>query len=152
VTDDLMHFPQHLSGPACADLIVCMGDTLTHLPEAACVERLAQAVAPALKPQGRFVATFRNYTKLPSGTGRFIPVRSDPDQILTCFLEDLGATVQVHDVLHRRQGEGWSLQVSSYAKLKLDPAEVCTAFTRAGLGAHTVPGARGMVKLVATRT
>jgi SAM-dependent methyltransferase len=151
ITADLMGFPGYLPGAACADLIVCMGDTLTHLPELACVERLAQDVAMSLRPGGRFVATFRDYTRLPAGTARFIPVRSDSEQILTCFLEDQGASVQVHDLLHRRQGDGWALKVSSYTKLKLDPREVCDTFTCAGLTARVTPGARGMVKLVASR-
>jgi SAM-dependent methyltransferase len=150
VTDDLMRFALHVPGESCADLIVCMGDTLTHLPDPGCIEALAWAAATTLKPGGRFIATFRDYTRLPSGTSRFIPVRSDSEQILTCFLEDQGRTVQVHDILQRRQDQGWAMQVSSYTKLKLDGSEVSSTFKRAGFEAAVVPGARGMLKLLAS--
>jgi hypothetical protein len=43
-----------------------------------------------------FVATFRDYTTLPAGDARFIPVRSDPDRIHTCFLEEAQQHVRVH--------------------------------------------------------
>lgn len=147
---DLMRFPEYLPAGRMADLIVCMGDTLTHLPEPALVAELATLVAQSLAPGGKFVATFRDYTALPADAARFIPVRSDEHLILTCFLEDRGSRVAVHDILHRRTHHGWTLQVSQYTKLKLVPADVAEAFRRSGLTATVDEGPRRMVRLMAS--
>jgi SAM-dependent methyltransferase len=85
VEDDLLAFPRYLDRPT--DLILCMGDTLTHLPEPAAALELFRLAAASLRPGGVFAATFRDYTQALVGNGRFIPVRSDADRILTCFLE-----------------------------------------------------------------
>lgn len=148
---DLMRFAEHLPEARKADLILCMGDTLTHLPEAPLVERLALLVAQSLAPGGQFVATFRDYTALPTDSARFIPVASDDHLILTCFLEDRGSCVAVHDILHRRTDEGWSLQVGQYSKLKLVPTEVLATFRSTGLKATLADGPRRMVRLTASR-
>ena len=66
-----------------------MGDTLTHLPQLSSVEQLFSLAAESLGPKGKFIATFRDYTSPLAGNGRFIPVKSDSDRILTCFLSTL---------------------------------------------------------------
>jgi 2-polyprenyl-3-methyl-5-hydroxy-6-metoxy-1,4-benzoquinol methylase len=57
---DLLDFPARIPPGQKPSLIICMGDTLTHLPATANVAHLAVKVAGALSPQGRFVATFRD--------------------------------------------------------------------------------------------
>lgn len=148
---DLSLFPGFLKRNQRADAILCMGDTLTHLPDLAGVERLAQAVASSLAASGRFIATFRDYTSLPEATRRFIPVRSDASRILTCFLEEQGESLLVHDILHEIQGGAWTMRVSSYQKLRLAPLAVQAIFERAGLNTSLTPGPRGMIKLVGVR-
>lgn len=66
--------------------------------------------------------SFRNYiqTEL-TGTSRFIPVKSDDSRIHNCFLEYDSTVIHVHDLLHTREQEGWSLSASVYNKLRLDP-------------------------------
>jgi SAM-dependent methyltransferase len=149
VVADLLRFREYLPSHQKADLILCMGDTLTHLPNNAAVASLSQLVASALAPGGRFVATFRDYTILPSGDARFISVRSDSNRIHTCFLEECGDSVLVHDILHQNHGDRWSMQVSNYKKLRLSPDTVCRAFAESGLNASVTAGPRGMVKLIA---
>jgi Methyltransferase domain len=147
---DLLRFEEHLSTDARADLILCMGDTLTHLADHAAVDALCRLVAARLSSGGRFIATFRDYTHLPAGDARFIPVRADEHRILTCFLEECDGYVQVHDLLHERAHGVWSTRVSSYRKLRLSPEAVRAACVAAGLQKATIePGPRGMVKLVA---
>ncbi|HZN38491.1 MAG TPA: class I SAM-dependent methyltransferase [Planctomycetota bacterium] len=70
--DDLLHFTDYLATDERADLILCMGDTLTHLESLDAVHALSRLVAARLAPTGRFVATFRDYARLPSGDARFI--------------------------------------------------------------------------------
>ena len=149
VLGDLLQFPNHLPEGRKADLILCMGDTLTHLPSEAAVTELLSRVSRSLNAGGQFVATFRDLSRVPEGDGRFIPVRSDADHILTCFLEDAGNRVVVHDLLHRRAGGQWTLQVSSYHKLKLSAEVLKRELARVGLQASVQTGARGMIRVVA---
>jgi SAM-dependent methyltransferase len=144
---DLMSFTAHLHQPA--DLILCMGDTLTHLQRASQVTRLMRDVAKSLRPGGQFVATFRDYRVLPLGERRFIPVRSDSERVHTCFLEAKRTRVQVHDIIHERVQDGWSMKVGSYQKLRLSPDTVVQAATGAGMSCRVDPGPRGMVKIIA---
>lgn len=100
VQDDLLSFRSHLPAPAA--LVLCIGDTLTHLPDRQSVERLIAEVAETLVHGGSFIGTFRDYNTPLVGPSRFIPVRSDSNRILTCFLEYGDETVTIHDILHER--------------------------------------------------
>jgi SAM-dependent methyltransferase len=150
VHDDLLHLRRHCDGPV--DVIVCMGDTLTHVASMSSVEQLFEEISQALKPDGIFVATFRNYeARTLEGVGRFIPVRQDDRRILTCFLEYGETMVTVYDLLHERADAGWTLRVSSYSKLRLSPEWAQSKLTRLGLVARLESGPNGMIRLVATR-
>ena len=149
VEDDLLHFQEHLDKDA--DFILCMGDTLTHLATPAIVRQLFTLVAESLQPGGQFVTTFRDYTSALTGDARFIPVRSDADRILTCFLEYAPDEVTVHDILQERQGSTWQMRVSSYRKLRLAPTWVSAELQGRGFSVRVEPGLAGMVRIVATR-
>jgi SAM-dependent methyltransferase len=148
VEDDLLAFPRHLDTKA--HLILCMGDTLTHLSETRSVEQLFSLVAEALHPGGQFIATLRDYTSPLIGDRRFIPVRSDDDRILTCFLEYSPGYVTVHDLLHEREGSQWHLRVSAYRKLRLSADWVSSSLQSKGFVVRVEPGLAGMVRVVAT--
>jgi SAM-dependent methyltransferase len=150
VLDEVLSFPQYMDSGA--DAILCMGDTLTHLPDNASVLQLFALVAEALRPGGRFIATFRDYSSPLVGQARFIPVKSDADRIMTCFLEYAPGTVEVHDIIHERTGSNWQLQVSVYRKLRLAPGWVSAALEERGLSARTEPGLGGMIRIVAVKT
>jgi 2-polyprenyl-3-methyl-5-hydroxy-6-metoxy-1,4-benzoquinol methylase len=148
---DIAAFGAYVSQPL--DVILCMGDTLTHLPDRASVESLLGQSAAALTPGGMFVATFRNYVAAAlESERRFIPVRSDARRILTCFLEYGAAEVTVYDLLHEREGEVWRQRVSSYQKLRLDPQWVASKLTALGLTVRRDAAPGGMVRIAATRT
>lgn len=146
INADLLEFPAHIHRPA--DLILCMGDTLTHLRSTHEVARLMKHVAKALRPGGQFIATFRDYRQPPLGDRRFISVRSDPERILTCYVEARGTRVLVHDIIHECAQDGWAMKVSSYAKLRLSPDTVTLAAKEAGMRCRVEPGPRGMLKVL----
>jgi SAM-dependent methyltransferase len=151
VNADLLAFRTYVEQPA--DVILCMGDTLTHLPDAASVESLFAAVAAALAPGGLFVVTFRDYVSTPlQEDGRFILVRGDENRILTCFLEYSENSVRVHDVLHERAAGTWQLRLSSYRKLRLAPDWVMNVLRSHGLSVRCEAGLSGMVRVVARRS
>ncbi|MBI5610460.1 MAG: methyltransferase domain-containing protein [Deltaproteobacteria bacterium] len=146
---DLPGFASELARPA--QLVLCLGDTLTHLESPERVAELFAVVARTLAPGGQFLITLRDYTRPAlQGTARFIPVRSDADRILTCFLEYGDDIVTVHDLLQLRQGDGWQLQVSSYPKLRLRPAWLCEVLQDLGLQTELGLAGRGMALIRAT--
>jgi 2-polyprenyl-3-methyl-5-hydroxy-6-metoxy-1,4-benzoquinol methylase len=147
---DLMQFPAFVKGPA--QVIVCMGDTLTHLPTQSSVAALLSDVAVALPRGGVFVATFRDYaTRTLQGEQRFILVRADEERILTCFLEYQDSHVTVHDVLTEKAQGQWRQKVSSYPKLRLAPEWVAARLTTSGCGVQRDATSGGMVRIVATK-
>jgi 2-polyprenyl-3-methyl-5-hydroxy-6-metoxy-1,4-benzoquinol methylase len=114
-------------------IVVCMGDTLTHLPTKAAVRQLFNVVFGKLAPGGLFVLTYRDLTSELFGADRFLPVRADDTKIMTCFLEYKNDdTVVVNDLIYTRDESGWKLNTSSYEKLRLSSAWVSQALRDAG--------------------
>ncbi|TYB56575.1 methyltransferase domain-containing protein [Nonomuraea sp. PA05] len=133
--------------------VVCMGDTLTHLPAKADVTALLADVATALAGDGCLVVTYRDLTGPLTGTDRFIQVRGTADKLLTCFLDYRDDdVVLVHDLLHTRTGETWTQQVSSYPKLRLGADWLAAQCAAAGLVVRRDEvGPRGMRLLTAVK-
>lgn len=150
VHGDLRDFEQVLP-PRAPEVIVCGGDTLTHLPSLADVDALISRAARALAPDGWLVLGFRDYTAARHGADRFIPVQSDADCILTCFLDFSASHVTVHDLVHRRDGARWTLSTSAYEKLRLAPEHVRRQLAAAGLTLVHDTAAHGAVTLAARR-
>jgi SAM-dependent methyltransferase len=134
------------------NVIMCMGDTLTHLPEFSAVESLFESIAHSLAVGGVFVTTFRDYaTKTLTGDARFIPVRADEERILTCFIEYQEQRVTVHDLLHERSGDVWHQSISSYPKLRLAPEWVASKLFEQGLAVKRDALPNGMIRVVAEK-
>jgi hypothetical protein len=150
VNGDLLEFRRYLQQPAQA--IMCMGDTLTHLPSLMAVEKLITDVSASLASGGVFVATFRDYVTEPrSVEQRFIPVRSDAQRILTCCLEYKDDVVLVHDLVHEWIDGRWIQRISSYPKLRLAPAWVAGRLQSHGLDVRVSGGPAGMARVMAMK-
>jgi SAM-dependent methyltransferase len=156
---DIRDLPS-LTSPTSANAIVCMGDTLTHLPAKSDVATLFRDAFTALVPGGILLLTWRDLTLELSGPDRFIPVRSDDSTIMTCFLEyDSPDTVQVHDLIYTRQPETqdtaqppiWTLNKSSYPKLRLSAEFLTTQLAQAGFNVHPPSTAGRMLLLGAVK-
>jgi SAM-dependent methyltransferase len=144
---DLVQFRAQAPGPF--DVILCMGDTLTHLDELAAVTDLLDAVSESLKPGGVFAATFRDYVgRELKGDERFILVRRDEERVLSCFLEYGPDHVMVHDLLTERADQQWTQTVSSYAKLRLSPDWLAAQLERRGLSVRRETAPAGMVRIM----
>jgi len=147
VVGDLVEAVEAAAGVA---LITCIGDTLTHLASADEVARVIAQAGRALLPGGRLLLTWRDLTTLPTGDARFFVVRSDPERILTCFLEEVDADhVRVHDLVHQPRGDGFGLQTSSYLKLRLAPEWIDAQLAAAGLTIAYADTTRGLVTRLA---
>jgi SAM-dependent methyltransferase len=149
VCDDICDFRKRVDR---ADLVVCMGDTLVHLPDRAKVEAVLLDMAAAVVPGGSVVISIRDYVSPgPTGKDRFIPIRSSRDRIFTCFLEYEEEVVNVHDILQCRDGDSWTLDISGYRKLRLDIEWAGSVLASAGLDVRRRFDAAGMLGLMARR-
>ncbi len=150
ICDDFRRLPQYL--PDGAELIVCLGDTLVHLPDEAAVIMTIDVVSAALKPGGQFLYAIRDYiSSVPEGSQRFIPVRASDEQIFTCFLDYGVDAVHVHDILYRKTAGGWEMDISDYQKLRLDTAILNALLQQNGLDVTVLPPHEGMILVSAKK-
>jgi ubiquinone/menaquinone biosynthesis C-methylase UbiE len=115
--DDFRNFENYSDQPA--QLIVCCGDTITHLES---VDEIKQLIAKSfnlLVSGGKIILTFRDYSTELEDTQRFIHVKSDNSRIFTCFLEYFTDRIRVTDLLYELEGDKWLQKVSSYYKMRL---------------------------------
>ncbi|WP_343702254.1 class I SAM-dependent methyltransferase [Chitinophaga sp.] len=115
-----------------AELIVCMGDTLTHLESVEQVTTLIGEWYRMLSPKGKLVLSFRDLTQPLEQEERFVPVRAEDERIHTCFLEYFPGYVSVFDILLEKQQGQWIQKVSSYRKLRLGIEQLKMMLTAAG--------------------
>jgi len=137
--------------PPGAALVVCMGDTLSHLPCEADLDDVFTGAAGRLAAGGQLILTFRDLSKEARELDRFIPVCALDDLVVTCFLEYEPRTVRVHDLVWTRQAGSWRFQRGMYRKLRLAPSAVGARLERAGfrVAGDNAPG--GLAVLVGTR-
>ena len=147
---DLEALPAAAEGEP-ADAVVCMRDTILHLPDRDAVVDVTGRVAPSLAPGGAFLLTYRDLTKPLQGLERFMPVRGDSERIMLCALDYQDPdVVTVNDLVYTRSSEGWELRKSSYPKLRLSPDWLRDQLAAAGLTiAHHSVGTGGMWSTVA---
>jgi len=134
--------------PSGIDVVVCMGDTLSHLERPEDLDRVFEGAASRLAVGGRLVLTFRDLSEELRGLDRFITLCRSDDLIMACFLEYETTTVKVHDLIWVREPDGWHFRKGVYRKLRLAPAAVVDRLENAGFSVarHEVPA--GMVTLV----
>lgn len=119
ICDDLSNFNRYTGGNV--GLVVCMGDTLTHLDTFKNVQTLLSNVFLTLETGGRLVLSFRDLSRELKELDRFIPVKSNATTIFTCFLEFEKTTVKVHDIIYQKKDARWELKKSVYRKLRISP-------------------------------
>jgi SAM-dependent methyltransferase len=107
-----------------AELIVCCGDTLSHLDNKNEVKSLITDISKALDRKGKAIFSFRDYSATLTGKDRFIPVKSDENKILTCILDYEDEFVYVTDMLYEKSNLVWELKVSTYKKVRLLTNEI----------------------------
>jgi SAM-dependent methyltransferase len=130
------------------DAAVCMGDTIAHLPSWGAVASTFRAVHAALRVGGGFVLATRDHTHVYEGDARFLLIRADATQSLTCFVEDAGPQhLRVTDILHEVDGSP-PMRVSSYAKLRVGPASLARALAAASLNVRETRALPGGVHVL----
>lgn len=115
------------------ELIVCCGDTITHLENKQEIKKLIGDANEILANNGNLILSFRNYSNEMNDQQRFIPVKSSTDRILTCILEYGAEKVKVTDLLHEKIKGEWTQKVSSYEKVRIFPNEILDLFKSYGM-------------------
>jgi SAM-dependent methyltransferase len=149
VRDTMLNFNAH--SPAEIDVSVCMGDTLSHLQSLEEVEQLFENTYATLTRAGNLILTFRDLTHELSGLDRFIPVRSDPNRIFTCFLEYEAQHVNVNDIVYEKIEDQWQMKKSAFRKLRIAPQWVSDILKMLGFKVPTIDIHRGMVTIIARK-
>ena len=130
------------------EIIVCMGDTLTHFDTFEKVEELFEKSYKIIAPGGKFVISFRDYSTALVGNSRIIPVMSDECRILTCLLEYEENKVNVTDILHENHKGTWVQKVSTYQKLRLTEMGVKRMLSRIGFNVLSTMPINSMVHCI----
>jgi len=134
------------------DAILCMGDTLTHLPSQAAASTLLRRAGELVEGGGALVLGWRDLSQPLEDCARFIPVLREPDRIATCVLEYDGAeSVRVTDLIYVRDGAGWAQHCGSYRKLRLTEGWVTRELQAAGFEIESARTHRRMNLMMARR-
>jgi hypothetical protein len=132
-------------------LIVCMGDTLTHLQSLAEVKDLIRQCFRELDPGGRLVFTLRDYSCEPDGAVVVIPVLRDKDRIFLCRLEYHKDTLSVQDILYLRRQGIWERTAGKYKKIRIAPGTLIRGLTHAGFAIESSSGDNRMITVIARK-
>jgi SAM-dependent methyltransferase len=149
IEDNLLNFTEHISEKV--ELIVCMGDTLTHLQSLKEVESLLADACRALEENGRLILEFRDLTAELINLDRFIPVRSDANKIFTCFLEYEKAHVKVHDIIYVKSANRWVMKKSYFRKLRIPPQWMSDCLRKTGFSIESLDINNGMITILARK-
>ncbi len=147
VEDDLSNLTEHIHQPV--ELIVCMGDTITHLTSLKKVSRLIEDANQSLEDNGRLILGFRDLTVELEALDRFIPVRSNSNRIFTCFLEYEAKHVNVHDIVHEKVGGRWATRISVFRKLRISVRWMTSCLQKSGFTIEHIDTNKGMIMIIA---
>lgn len=106
------------------ELILCCGDTLSHLESKQELETFILDLSRTLAGNGKLILSFRDYATLLTGPARVIPVASNDKRILTCILDYEKDFVNVTDLLHESVNSQWTTSVSTYRKIRLNTLDI----------------------------
>ena len=146
ICDDILNFSTYARGNI--ELVVCMGDTLTHLKALHDVEALLIQAYDALVPEGRLILSFRNLSQALEGLDRIIPVRSNDKTIFTCFLEYEKGSVKVHDIVYEKKKDRWAMTKSVYRKLIISPEWIQNQLQQVGFKIEFYTDKEGLIFIV----
>ena len=102
-----------------ANLVVCMGDTISLLDSNSDLTELLKNIRQCLAGKGHFILSFRDQTRTLEGVDRILPIKNERDRVFTCLLEYEKDRIGVTDILYQFADGKWSLQKSSYKKIRI---------------------------------
>ncbi len=146
IEDDILNFEAYAGLKP--ELIVCMGDTLTHLPDLESVKKLVSNSYHELTADGKLILTFRDLTFALEGEKRFIPVKSDAERIFTCFLEHHGDYIDVYDIVHEKEEDSWIQKTGTYRKTVIPEKTIKEILSSCGFNISFCNNENGLITLM----
>lgn len=135
-----------------AELIVCMGDTITHFPSFEYVSSFIRSAHRTLSTDGKLIMTLRDYSNELTGADCVIPVRLTDERMLTCVLEYGEDKLTVTDVVYERENDNWQTRKNSYTKLRLKSNWLENELKKAGFTLNRSDKVQGMLIIVAVKS
>ncbi|MEK6882823.1 MAG: class I SAM-dependent methyltransferase [Nanoarchaeota archaeon] len=132
-------------------LIVCCGDTISHLESKEEIRKLIIQFHESLDLSGKIILSFRDYSNTLEGDSRFIPVKSEETQIHTCILDYEIDRVRVTDQLYQKINSNWVMKISSYFKVRLIESEILSFVKDGGFKVILQKKFQNMIIVVAER-
>lgn len=102
-----------------ANLVLCMGDTISLLDSYLEMTELLKDIRQCLSGEGRLILSFRDQTRALEGVDRILPIKNERDRIFTCLLDYEKDKIGVTDILYQFADGKWSIQKSSYKKIRI---------------------------------
>ncbi len=149
IESDILNFVAYSNSEP--ELIVCMGDTITHLDSLESIQKLIKNNYEILLKNGKLVLTFRDLTFELKEEDRFIPVNSDNNRIFICFLEYHTNFVKVFDIVYEKEKGIWNQKINSYKKLIISQTEMKEYFEDAGFKIEFIGIENGFVTIIGTK-
>lgn len=134
------------------DAVVCMGDTLLHVPSPEHIQQLFADIYVHTAGGGKLLLSFRDLSTELKGIDRAIPVRLDEHDLMATFLEYTESHVNVHDMLFSQQDGQWQMTKSAYQKLRLSGDAAVSMLTKAGYTNICKTVERGLTVIAADKT
>jgi SAM-dependent methyltransferase len=133
------------------ELIICVGDTIAHLDSKEETEQFIKNVYKTLVPKGKFILSFRDYETELIDDSRFIPVKSDSDKIMICFLEYFPEKLKVTDILYKNVDENWTQTISSYYKVRVTKIYIISCLENIGFKTTFIDTINRMITIIADK-
>ena len=146
---DLVRFLEAASGSEW-DVILCLGDTLTHLEDEGAVKRLLAQAVLRLSGRGRLALSYRDSSTFQAeGVARFIQVARDETRIMHCLLEPIAQNrLRVTDIVTEVAADGPRTRLGEYTKLRLPSRTLVDWAEAAGLTLARQSVEQGMTSLI----
>jgi 2-polyprenyl-3-methyl-5-hydroxy-6-metoxy-1,4-benzoquinol methylase len=146
---DILNFEETIENQA--EFIGCMGDTISHFSSIDEIRKIIKTIYSKLTDSGKIVLSFRDYSVALNGENRFIPVKSDDHQILTCFLEYSDDKVNVTDLLYANENGKWIQKVSSYQKVRISESKIKEILSAQGFKIESCEIINRLVYIIASK-
>lgn len=150
IEDDMLNYSRYSNYNP--ELIICMGDTVTHLESISSVEELVLNSYKILNGNGKIIFTFRDLTLELKDEKRFIPVRSDENKIFTCFLEYYSDHLKIFDIVNEKENGKWNQKISFYQKIKISEEKIKDVFIKTGFEIEYFDKKNGLITIIGKKS
>lgn len=146
---DILNFEDSIENQV--EFICCMGDTISHFSSVEEIRKIIRTIYSKLTDSGKLGLSFRDYSIALNDENRFIPVKSDDHQILTCFLEYSDDKVNVTDLLYVNENGKWIQKVSSYQKMRITEMLIKELLIAQGFNIESCETINRLVYIIASK-